>query len=112
MPTDAAIASQARQIAHRATEQASEYAGFLQPLRDWILSSFGETGLIAAYLVLTAIVLLVVGKIGKVAFSTLKYVAIPALALAFIGSIVLDYSFFGLLPVTVTGCSLVLLFKG
>lgn len=112
MPTDAAITSQAKQLANKATEQADEYVGFLRPAQDWILGNFGETGLIAAYLVLAAIALLIVAKISKVAFSTLKYVAIPALILAFIGSVMLDYSFFGLLPVTVTGCSLVLLFKG
>jgi hypothetical protein len=37
---------------------------------------------------------------------------VPALVLAFVGSMVLPYSFAMLLPVTVAGCSLVLLFKG
>ncbi|MBD3333257.1 hypothetical protein GF356_10440, partial [candidate division GN15 bacterium] len=91
MPTETAMTTQAKQLAHKATARADEYVGFLEPAREWIIINFGETGLIAAYLLLASIVLLVVAKLSKVAFSTLKYVAIPALILAFIGSVMLDY---------------------
>ena len=94
------------------TAKADEYTGFLGSIREAIVGQFGQNGLIAAYIALAALVLLLVSRLTKITFSTLKYLVVPAVAIAFVGAYFLPYSFIGLLPVTVTFCSLVLLFKG
>ena len=94
------------------TEKADEYTGFLGSIGEMIVQQFGQNGLIAAYIALAALVLLLASRLTKITFSTLKYLVVPAIAIAFVGSYFLPYSFIGLLPVTVTFCSLVLLFKG
>jgi hypothetical protein len=54
----------------------------------------------------------VIWRLTKITFATLKYLVVPAIGLAALGSFVLPYSFVMLLPVTVTACSLILLVKG
>jgi hypothetical protein len=84
----------------------------LSPLKGMILERFGYTGLIAAYIAVTVIGLLIIYRLMKVTFAAIKYLVIPAVGLALLASICLPYSFAAALPVTVTGCSLVLLLKG
>ncbi len=103
---------QFQEVSADLTQKADEYTGVLGSVRQTILDNFGQNGLIAAYIALAALVLVLVLRLTKVTFSAVKYLAIPAVALAFIGSQFLPYSFPALLPVTVAGCSLVLLFKG
>lgn len=79
--------------------------------RDYLLEHFGPAGLVAAVIALAAIVCLVLWQIVKIGFATLKYLVIPSLALAFLGSLVLPVPFATLLPVTVALCSVLLLFK-
>ena len=94
------------------TAKADEYTGFLGSIKAMIVDHFGQNGLIAAYIALAALVLLVVTRLTKITFSTLKYLVVPAVAIAFIGSYFLPISFIALLPITVAFCSVVLLFKG
>ncbi len=99
-------------IAEQAEASAGEYSGVLASSKEWITNNFGENGLIAAYVALGALALLIVMKITKFSFSAVKYLVIPSIGLAVLGSFVLPFSFFFLLPITVTACSLLLVFKG
>lgn len=92
--------------------KAEEYSNIFESVKGVILENFGENGLTAFYIMSAALVLFVASRLAKLTFSTIKYLIIPALALAFIGSYFVPYSFFALLPVTVTASSLLLLFKG
>jgi hypothetical protein len=103
---------QTQNLVDRASQQIDEYAGILSTARDWIVTNFGETGLIAVGIGLAAITLLFTIKLSKVGFAVLKYMALPGVALAAVGSLLLSQSFFVLLPITVIACSLLLLFKG
>lgn len=104
--------SQAKALADQAAVKADEYSGFLGTAREYIVGHFGQTGLIATYIALAVLVLFVVSRIAKLTFSTIKYLVLPSLALAFLASLFLPYSFAAALPVSVTVCSLFLLFKG
>ena len=102
----------AREIAREATVKAQEYSGILGGVKAVIIEHFGENGLIAAYIVVAVIILFIGSRLAKTALSTVKYLRIPAVGLAAIGSFVSPYSFYALLPVTSTVCALVLLIKG
>ena len=106
------LLSKIQDFTESATTKADEYSGVIGQLRSLIVEHFGENGLIAAYIALTALLIFIVSKLAKITFSTLKFLVIPAVALAFIGSFFVPYSFFALLPVTVTAGSVILLFKG
>ena len=106
------LLNQIEGYAEKATEKAGEYSGFLGEAKHFIVETFGPNGLIAAYIVLAAIILLLIMKLTKVTFSALKYLVIPAVGLAFLASLFLPMSFASALPVTVTVCSLFMLFKG
>lgn len=84
----------------------------LLPLRDLIESSFGPNGLLAAYVVVAVLGFLLLYKLVQLAFAALKYVVIPSVVLALLASLLLPYTFAAVLPFTVAGCSLILLFKG
>jgi|MudIll2142460700_1097286.scaffolds.fasta_scaffold950081_1 hypothetical protein len=84
----------------------------LAPVKQMILDQFGWPGLMATYIAVGVILLLVIWRIAKLTFATVKYLVVPALALAFVVSMVSPYSFAAALPVTVTVCSLILLAKG
>ncbi len=104
--------NQAQALADKASVKAEEYSGLLGSAREFIVENFGETGLIASYIALAVLVLFVVSRLAKLTFSAVKYLVIPALALAFLASLFLPYSFAAALPVSVTVCSLFLLFRG
>ncbi len=103
---------QLRELSEQATARSEEYSGVLGSIKGMILEHFGPNGLIASYIVLAVLILVIVSRLARITFSTLKYLVVPAVALAAIGSFVLPYSFAMLLPVTVATCSLFLLFKG
>jgi hypothetical protein len=109
---DLELVVQMEKIAEKAGEKVEEYSGVLGTAKGFIVETFGPNGLIAAYVVLAVIILIVVAKLGKITFSAVKYLVIPAVALAFLASLFLPYSFAAALPITVTLCSLFLLFKG
>ena len=106
------LLSQVQALADQATARADEYSGVLGQAKMYVIDHFGETGLIATYIALAVLVLFVVSRIAKLTFSAVKYLVIPALAIAFLASIFSPYSFAAALPVSVTVCSLFLLFKG
>lgn len=84
----------------------------LAPIKEMISNQFGWPGLMAAYIAAGVIGLLLIWRITKLTFAALKYLVVPALALAYIVSLLSPYSFATALPVTVTLCSLLLLAKG
>ena len=109
---DQALFSEAKNIFDQANVSIQHYSGLLGQVQKMIVDNFGETGLYAAYISLAAVSLLLVWKLIQLSLSALKYMVIPAVGLAVIGAFFMPYSFTSLLPVTATGCSLVLLFKG
>lgn len=104
--------SQVQLLADQASVKADEYSGVLGAARQYIVDHFGESGLLATYIALAVLVLFIVSKVAKLTLSAVKYLVIPAVALAFLASILSPYSFAAALPVSVTVCSLFLLFKG
>lgn len=106
------IISRAREAADQAAVKAEEYSGLFGAAKGFILEHFGQNGLTAAYVLSAVIVLLAISKLANLTWSTVKFLAIPAVALAFLATFFLNCSFVVALPISVTICSLVLLFKG
>ncbi|UCG62300.1 MAG: hypothetical protein JSV52_03180 [Candidatus Zixiibacteriota bacterium] len=106
------LLTQARQLAEGAAKKADEFSGVLGSAQGFILEQFGQNGLYAAYILVAALSVFILSKLVKITFATVKYLVIPSMALAFLGSFFVPYSFPTLLPVTVTVCSVFLLFKG
>ncbi len=94
------------------TATVPNLASLLYPLKTLIETHFGPNGLIATYIVAAVLGFLLIWKLVQLAFAALKYVVIPSLVLAFLATLFLPYTFAAVLPFTVAGCSLVLLFKG
>ena len=110
--SEIALLAQAQELSEKVSEKFDEYTGVFGSVKELIVEHFGQNGLIAAYIVLAVLALVVVSRLAKIGFAAIKYLVIPAVALAALGTFVLPYSFFMLLPVTVTACSLLLLFRG
>ncbi|HWR82829.1 MAG TPA: hypothetical protein VN285_05975 [Candidatus Deferrimicrobium sp.] len=104
------ISSQLAGLWDKVARAIEEHAGFLQTARDFILEHFGSAGLVAACVVAVTLFFLVLWQLTKLSFATVKYLILPAVILAGAGSLLLPYSFFNLLPITITACSLLLLF--
>ncbi|MCH7878750.1 MAG: hypothetical protein IH914_05505 [candidate division Zixibacteria bacterium] len=83
----------------------------IQSATEFILGQFGEPGLYAAYIALASIAIVALGKLLKLSFAILKFVALPSVALAFVASIFLPQNFMYFLPVTVSLSSVFLLFR-
>jgi len=101
-----------QKLLEKASALFDEYLSCLSSVKELIIEHFGHNGLIATYIVLGVLIVVIITRLVKITFAAVKYLIIPSIALAFVGSIVLPYSFFILLPVTVTACSLILLFRG
>jgi len=84
---------------------------FLLRLKALIGEHFGSEGLIAAYLVVGVLTVVLLSKLVRLLIATVKYLVLPAVILAFVGSLFLPYSFTAILPVTASLCSLMLLAK-
>lgn len=106
------LLTKAKVIAGQAIDAAKEGAAALPAAQQWILDRFGETGLYAAYVIGAALGLFLILQVIRITFATLKYLVVPGVGLALLGSLVLPYSFIFLLPITVAACSLLLLIKG
>ena len=106
------LLGQARALTQEASARAGEYAGVVASAKQFILDQFGQPGLIAAHIVVAALIIFIGWRLVKLAFSVVKYLVIPSVALAFVASLVTPWPFATALPVTVTVCSLFLLFKG
>ena len=109
---DTEMLAQAHQLADRATAHVEQYSGLLGAAKGFILANFGPNGLLAACIVAGVLILMILAKIANLTFSALKFLVVPAVVLALVGSFFLPYSFTALLPLTATMCSLGLLFKG
>lgn len=105
------LLAQAKQLVEAGSQKAQEASGFLESARQLILDNFGQNGLYAAYILAAVLAVVIVMKLIRLTFSVLTMVVLPGIALAFVVSLLTPYNFAGLLPVTVTGCSLFLLFK-
>ncbi|MDH3892546.1 MAG: hypothetical protein OEV49_15885 [candidate division Zixibacteria bacterium] len=106
------LLAQLSDLGDRAAAEADSVTGGLGSIKALILDYFGPNGLTAAYIVAAVLALVLVWRLVKIGFDALKYVVIPSVALAAVGSFVLGSPFVSLLPVTVVGCSLIMLFKG
>ena len=106
------LLSQVKRFTDEATVRAEEYSGVLGSAKGYIIDHFGQNGLYAAYIAAAVIVLFLVSRLAKLTFSAVKYLIIPSLALAFLASLFLPFSFAAALPISVTVCSLFLLFRG
>lgn len=74
--------------------------------------NLGPYGLPAFYLVALVVVFLAVWGIVHFIFKILRYLVLPAVIIALVGSMFLPHSFMTLLPFSAAGCSLILLIKG
>jgi hypothetical protein len=100
-----------QQVMHGIYGLAAGFIHALAPLKDLIVAHCGQTGLIAAYVALAVIGIIVVQRLMRITFAVLKYLVVPSVGLAFLGTLLLPLSFAFLLPITVTLCSLLLLLK-
>ena len=91
---------------------AIDSTGVVSAGRQFILGKFGAPGLIAAIILLVCISVLLISKLLKIAFDVLRYVVVPSVAITFIATYFLPFSFVYILPVTVAFFSIVLFFKG
>ena len=110
--TNGELLTQARSFVDRMAGSADDYTGAFGAGQQWILENFGQNGLYAAYIVLAALAVFLITRLLKITLSAVKYLVIPGIGLALLGSFVLPYPFLFLLPITMTACSLLLLFKG
>ena len=106
------LIGQVKRFADEASVRAEEYSGVLGSAKGYIIEHFGQNGLYAAYIAAAVVVLFLVSRLAKLTFSAVKYLVIPSLALAFLASLFLPFSFAAALPISVTVCSLFLLFRG
>lgn len=89
-----------------------EFLSFAVDSIHHLTEQMNSAELFAVATVIAVISLLLVSKLLRIVYATMKYLAIPAVVLAFLGSVLLSIPFFSLLPFTATGCALVLLYKG
>lgn len=99
-------------IIQQAASQVNEPSGLIDVCRQFIEERFGSAGIIAAALLLVSIVGLILGKVTKLSFNLVRFVVIPSVAVTFIATYFLPYSFAYILPVTVAFFSVVLMVKG
>jgi hypothetical protein len=99
------ILAKARLMMQAAPERISEAHGFL-------IENFGQTATVAIYLALLALVLLALFRSCKFSFDLLRFVLIPTTAVAFIGSLLLPFSFVTIAPFAAIVFSAVLFLKG
>lgn len=106
------LIAQAKEFADKAVVKAEEYNGVLGEAKHWIVQNFGENGLLAAYIAGGVLLLVLLSRLAKISFNALKYLVVPSVVLAGLASYFMGLNFAVALPVTVTICSLILLFKG
>lgn len=94
------------------SQMISAGSGPTLQLKSWIVEHFGANGLIAAVIVAGVFAFFLITQLVRLLISTVKYLVIPAIVLAFIATLLLPVSFYSALPVTATICSVFLLFKG
>jgi len=100
------------ELLQQASSQLSESQGLIDIGRQFIEEKFGTAGVIAAAILVVSIVGLLLGKVTKLSFNLVRFVVIPSVALTFVATYFLPYSFVYILPVTVAFFSVVLMVKG
>lgn len=100
------------EIIQQAFSQVNEPSGLIDVGHQFIEEKFGTAGIIAAALLLVSIVGLLLSKITKLSFNLVRFVVIPSVAITFVATYFLPYSFVYILPVTVAFFSVVLMVKG
>ncbi|SYZ74576.1 membrane hypothetical protein [Candidatus Zixiibacteriota bacterium] len=85
--------------------------GFIMAGKNFIEARFGVPGLIAAAILLLSILAILTMKIVKISFDVLRFVVVPSVAITFVATYFLPYSFSYILPVTVAFFSIVLIAK-
>ena len=83
------------------TQAIADKQQALDPIRQYILDTFGQTGHYAAYILVGAAVLLLAYKLVKFSFELVLFVALPSVLAAFVLTFFLPYSFVYMLPATV-----------
>jgi len=104
--------AQIKAFAESALARVGEHSTAIATAQQYIVDHFGQSGLVAAYITLGILIIFVISRLVKLTYAAVKYLVIPAVVLAFVASLCTPFSFASALPVTVTACSLVLLFKG
>jgi hypothetical protein len=99
-------------ILQQAVSQLPDAGNALTSARVFIVDRFGTPGLIAAGLLLLSIVGLIVAKVVRMSFDIVRFVIVPSVAVTFVATYFLPYSFVYILPVTVAFFSIVLIVKG
>lgn len=94
------------------TLQSATWGTSLAVAKTWILDHFGTNGMIASLVVLGVLMVFIVTQLVRLTMAALKYLVVPSVVLAYIATLILPVTFSTALPVTVTACSFVLLFKG
>ncbi len=100
------------ELMHHVMTQFNDPGGLYVTARTFIESRFGTPGLIAAALLMVSIIGLILSKVVKMSFDIVRYVVVPAVAVTFIGTYFLPFSFVYILPVTVAFFSIILIIKG
>jgi hypothetical protein len=100
------------ELVQQAITQLTDPGGLFDNAKNFVEQKFGTAGLIAAGLLLLSIIGLVLSKAVKMSFDIVRYVIVPSVAVTFIGTYFLPYSFVYILPVTVAFFSIVLIVKG
>ena len=100
------------ELLQEASSHLNESQGLIDIGRQFIEEKFGTAGVIAAAILVVSIVGLLLGKVTKLSFNLVRFVVIPSVAVTFIATYFLPYSFVYILPVTVAFFSVVLMVKG
>ena len=79
---------------------------------EYLVAQVGQTAAFAIYLALAALVLLALFRSFKFSFDVLRFVVVPTIAIGFVGSLVLPYSFVTIAPFAAIGCSTLLFIRG
>jgi hypothetical protein len=100
------------QIYQQAMAQIGEPSALFTSAKIFIEERFGAPGLIASGILLLAIIGLILSKAVKLSFAVVRYVVVPSIAVTFVATYFLPYSFVYILPATVAFFSILLIAKG
>lgn len=78
----------------------------------YLIENFGQTATLAIYLAALALVLLALFRSVKFSFDLLRFVLVPTVAVSFLGSLLLSYSFLTIVPFAAIVFSTFLFLKG
>jgi len=100
------------EIVQQVMTQFNDPTGLFTTAKTFIEDRFGTPGLIAAAILMVSILGLIFSKAVKMSFDIIRFVVVPSVAITFIGTYFLPFSFMYILPVTVAFFSIILIVKG